>query len=52
MVVEDNLELNNVITEMLSEKYKVIAAYNGVQAIELLQKNEVNLVISDVRYRD
>ena len=48
MVVEDNLELNNVITEMLSEKYKVIAAYNGVQAIELLQKNEVNLVISDV----
>ena len=26
MVVEYNLELNNVITEMLSEKYKVIAA--------------------------
>lgn len=48
LVVEDNKELNNLILQSFSEKFHVLSAENGIQALELLKANEVDLIISDV----
>jgi Signal transduction histidine kinase len=48
LVVEDNRELNTLIVENFRPKYNVLSAENGVQALELLKDNEVNLIISDI----
>jgi signal transduction histidine kinase/DNA-binding response OmpR family regulator len=48
LVVEDNPELNNLIVSNFSEKYKVLSAENGLQALEIIRNNEIDLVISDV----
>ena len=48
LVVEDNRELNNLIVENLSSKYTVLSAENGLEALEIVRNNEIDLVISDV----
>jgi signal transduction histidine kinase/ligand-binding sensor domain-containing protein/DNA-binding response OmpR family regulator len=48
LVVEDNQELNNLIVNYFSNRYTVLNAKNGVQALEIVTKNEIDLVISDV----
>lgn len=48
LLVEDNSELLNAISELLSEYYNVLKAENGKQALSVLQKNSVDLVVSDV----
>lgn len=48
MVVEDNTEMRKFLIRQLNVSYKVIEATNGVEALNLLQKSIVNLIISDV----
>jgi signal transduction histidine kinase/ligand-binding sensor domain-containing protein/DNA-binding response OmpR family regulator len=48
LVVEDNRELKNIIVDHFSQKYHVLSAENGVQALKIVHENEINLVISDV----
>ena len=48
LVVEDNDDLRNFITKSLSEKYSVLNAADGQQALDLLANNSVSLVITDV----
>jgi len=48
LVVEDNQELKNLIVDYFSNQYTVLSAENGVQALEIVAKNEIDLVISDV----
>jgi DNA-binding response OmpR family regulator len=48
LIVEDNRELKNLIVEYFSNKYTVLSAENGKQALEIIQKNEIDLIISDV----
>lgn len=48
LVVEDNRELKNIIVENLSLKYTVLSAENGIEALEIVRNNEIDLVISDV----
>lgn len=48
LVVEDNEELQSFLSTQLSKHYKVLTANNGEEAMEVLRKEIVNLIISDV----
>src|SRR5690606_2363233 len=48
LLVEDNEELNQFVAEELGKSYRLISAYNGVQALELAREKLPDLVVSDV----
>ncbi|MBA4166725.1 MAG: response regulator, partial [Chitinophagaceae bacterium] len=48
LVVEDNKEILDFIATELKRTYHILKAFNGSEAIALLQKEAVQLVISDV----
>ncbi len=48
LIAEDNLELMIYFRQMLGERYNILEASDGIQAWELLQKQYVDLVLSDV----
>jgi DNA-binding response OmpR family regulator len=48
LVVEDNKELNRLITDHFNEKYQVYSAENGLQALQIVKEHEIDLIISDV----
>ena len=46
LIVEDEIEIREGVSEYLSEVgYNVITAEDGLQAIELFNKNKIDLVI-------
>ena len=48
LLIDDNEEILEFLEHELNEKYTIIKALNGQEAIELLNENAVQLVISDV----
>ena len=48
MVVDDNPEILDFLSKILSEEYFVISASCGEEAIQILEKNSIDLIISDV----
>ena len=48
LLVEDNAELLEVIADELSEHYQVLVAMDGLQAINVLKKESIDLVVTDV----
>lgn len=48
LLVDDNKDMLDVLVDELTEKYNVLTALNGQQALELLSKEVIQLVISDV----
>ena len=48
LLVEDNEELLYLMERILSRRYHVIIAKNGVAALELMKDNEVDIIVSDV----
>ncbi|RZJ47990.1 MAG: response regulator, partial [Chryseobacterium sp.] len=48
LFVDDNKDFCDFMSESLSEFYTVLVANNGLEAIEKLQENNVNIVVSDV----
>ena len=48
LVVEDNVELSNLTCESLSEWFRVLSASNGREALEVLAKEGVDVIVSDV----
>lgn len=46
--VEDNEEFQSFMAKQLERKYKVLKAGNGQEALDVLAKNAVDLIISDV----
>ena len=48
LVVEDNEELLMLMTQLLSSKYHVKTATNGKEALEIIHKEELDIIISDV----
>ena len=48
LVVEDNLDLLMLMQTLLSQHYVVSTARNGIEALEVIQKTELDLIISDV----
>lgn len=52
LVVDDNAEILKYLSSSLSAKFRVLTAANGTKAIEELQSDPVDLVISDVMMPD
>lgn len=48
LVVEDNADVRAYITESISDMYTVFEVNNGVEALKSIDKEEPDLVISDV----
>jgi len=49
LLIEDNLEMRENTSEILElNSYKVIAAKNGKEGVEMAQKNRVDLIICDI----
>lgn len=48
LVAEDDPELSNLLFKLLSEQYDVSLAKNGKQALELIQNNRIDLLVSDI----
>lgn len=48
LVVEDNEELLSLLLQVLSKNYHVLTAKNGKQALNIIQKEQLDLVVSDV----
>lgn len=48
LLVEDNIELLNLTRESLVEWYRVLRAFNGREALEILSRESVDVIVSDV----
>lgn len=48
MIVEDNKEMRTFLKEELSAEFKVVEAEDGIDAMEKLKNNFVNLIVSDI----
>lgn len=48
LVVEDNADMLKFITDSLSPYYKVSGVNNGYQALDLLKKENISIIISDI----
>ncbi|MGM9789636.1 MAG: two-component regulator propeller domain-containing protein [Candidatus Cryptobacteroides sp.] len=48
LVVEDNAQMLSMIARQMEEHYKVYTARNGNEAVALLSRHTVNVVVSDV----
>ena len=48
LLVEDNEDLQVFLTKLLSPKYYMIKANNGIEALHVLQKKAVQLILTDV----
>ena len=46
--MEDNGELLHLMTKLLSREYNVFTAQNGKEGIAVLEKEDVDLIVSDV----
>lgn len=48
LLVEDNEELLKATTEAIKKWYKVLKARNGLEALDILKYQEVDVIVSDV----
>ena len=49
LVVEDDMDIHNLIKNVLEkERYEVISAYSGTEAILLIEKNNIDLILLDL----
>jgi signal transduction histidine kinase/ligand-binding sensor domain-containing protein/CheY-like chemotaxis protein/AraC-like DNA-binding protein len=48
LVVDDNMQIIILLQSILSDKYKIVSATNGEDALRLLDEEKIDLVISDV----
>ena len=49
LIVEEDLDIHNLIKDILEkEKYMVLSAYSGLDAISLIEKNDIDLILLDL----
>nr|WP_315167104.1 two-component regulator propeller domain-containing protein [uncultured Flavobacterium sp.] len=48
LIVEDEKEIHLFLNDLLKDKYKMIAAYNGIEALKIIEKEIPDIIISDV----
>ena len=48
LLVEDNVDLLNLTRESLAEWFRVLRASNGLEALEVLAQENVDVIVSDV----
>lgn len=48
LVVDDNTDMRSYLTRLLTGHFEVVTAANGVEALEVLQTRQPDLIISDI----
>ena len=48
LIAEDDTELNNYLRKELSADYHVLQAFNGDEALELIKRQKVDILVSDI----
>ncbi len=48
LLVEDEKEIHLFLNDLLGEKYRILTAYNGVEALKIMETDMPDLIISDV----
>ncbi|AWH87050.1 hybrid sensor histidine kinase/response regulator [Flavobacterium album] len=48
LIVEDEKEIQLYLRDLLAQKYTIISAYNGVEALEMIEEEIPDIIISDV----
>jgi len=48
LIVEDDSEIHLFLHDLLADKYRIISANNGVEALEIIAGNLPDIIISDV----
>ena len=48
LIVEDNTELLMLMKQLLQYKYQILTATNGQEALDVIQTNKIDLIVSDV----
>lgn len=48
LIVEDEKEIHSFLNQLLGEKYSIMTAYNGLEALEIIEKEIPDIIISDV----
>nr|WP_320119465.1 two-component regulator propeller domain-containing protein [uncultured Marinifilum sp.] len=48
LIVEDNVELLNFLSESFGDKYQVYRALNGEEGISMAEKYDVDIIVSDI----
>jgi two-component system, cell cycle response regulator len=48
LIVDDNVEILQFLSEDLKSKYSVLTALNGMAALEIIEKDSVHLIVSDI----
>ena len=48
LIIEDDLELNRVITTHFKKQYKVISCYDGKEGLKLVQNQLPDIIVSDI----
>ena len=49
LIVEDNTDIHNLLKEVLeNEKYRVLDSYSGTEALMVLEREKVNLILLDL----
>lgn len=48
LIVEDDIYISNLIDELLKDKYQVIKAFSGTEAILQFHNNKIDLVLLDL----
>lgn len=48
LLVEDEKEIHLFLDDLLGNNYKIIPAFNGLEALEILEKEMPDIIISDV----
>lgn len=48
LIVEDEKEIHMLLNELLKDQYKILKAFNGIEALEIMKNNIPDLIISDV----
>ncbi|MGL4731814.1 MAG: response regulator transcription factor [Clostridium sp.] len=48
LIVDDEKEIVELVALYLREKYEIFKAYDGVQALEIIKKEDIDLVIADI----
>ncbi len=48
LVVEDNTDMRRYIASLLDKEYKVLVAGHGMEALDLIRRKHIDLIISDL----
>jgi len=49
LIVDDQQEIVNALTRIFKREYNVLSALGGREALELVEKNEISVILSDQR---